>query len=81
MIVLYLTILIIGIALTIRLATWRSRHAITAGIGTSLAALAVLSGLSIGFLFAPLALLVIAAAAAPHLRSLSTTASERYDPA
>jgi hypothetical protein len=71
MIWLYLTILIIGIALTIRLAAWRSRHAITAGIGASFAGFAVLSGFSIGYIIAPVALLIIAAAAAPHLRSLS----------
>ena len=73
MIFLYLTILIIGIALTIRLAIWRSQHGITASIGTALAALAVLTGLGGGFIIAPIALLVIAAAAAPHLRSLSAT--------
>lgn len=71
MIWLYLTILAIGLALTIRLVTWRSRHAATAAIGTSLAALAVLSGLGSGFIIAPVALLIIAAAAVPHLRSLS----------
>ena len=74
MILLYLTILIIGLALTIRLASWRSQHAITAGIGTLLAAFAVLSGFSIGYLVAPLALLVIAAAATPHLESRSDSA-------
>ena len=67
MIWLYLTILGVGLALTLRLTAWRSRHAVTAGIGSSLAALAVLSGFSIGYLIAPWALLIIAAAAAPHL--------------
>ena len=71
MIWLYLTILILGITLTIRLAAWRSQHAITAGIGTLFAGLAVLSGFSIGYIIAPVALLMIAAAAVPHLRSLS----------
>ena len=74
MIWLYLTILIIGIALTIRLTVWRSRHGITAALGTSLAVLAVLSGFSIGYIVAPVALLIIAAAAAPHLRSLPDAA-------
>lgn len=71
MILLYLTILLAGIALTVRLATWRSRHAIAAGIGTFLAAFAILTGFSIGVFVAPLAVIVLAAAAAPHLRSRS----------
>ena len=68
MIWLYLTILLIGCGLTIRLATWRSRHVITAGAGTVLAAVAVLTGLSIGFVIAPLALAVLGAAVVPHLK-------------
>jgi hypothetical protein len=71
MILLYLTILLAGIALTIRLATWRSRHAITAGIGTLLAAFAILTGFSIGVFVAPVAVIVLAVAAAPHLSSRS----------
>jgi heme/copper-type cytochrome/quinol oxidase subunit 3 len=74
MIWLYVTILFVGIALTIRLATWRSRHAITASIGTLIAAFAILTGFSIGFIIAPVAVIVIAAAAAPHLRSLPDAA-------
>ena len=68
MIWLYLTILVVGCGLTIRLGTWRSRHVITAGIGTFLAAGAILTGFSIGFIIAPLALIILAFAAMPHLK-------------
>lgn len=71
MLLVYSTLLLAGLALTIRLATWRSRHAITAGIGTLLAAFAILTGFSIGVYVAPLAVIVLAVAAAPHLRSRS----------
>jgi hypothetical protein len=63
----YLAIFLVGLALTVRLAAWRSRHSITAGIGTALAGLAILSGFSIGWVIAPVALLVLALAVHPHL--------------
>ena len=68
MLLLYTAVAVIGLALTVRLVTWRSPHAITAGAGTVLAALAIVSGFSIGVYLAPIALLVLALAAAPHLR-------------
>ena len=68
MIGVYVAILLVGCGLTIRLGTWRSRHAITAAIGTVLAAFAILTGFSIGFMVAPLALIVLALAAMPHLK-------------
>ena len=71
MIWVYVTVLLVGLALTIRLAAWRSRHAITAGIGTLLAAFAIITGFSIGVYVAPLAVIVLALAAAPHLGSRS----------
>lgn len=64
----YITIVIVSIALTVRLASWRSPHALTAGIGTVFAVFALLAGFSIGFLIAPVALLTISAAVIPHLR-------------
>jgi hypothetical protein len=64
MILVYLTMVLVGLALTIRLATWRSRHTITAGIGSLLAVLAIVGGLSIGVYVAPLAVVVLAGAAA-----------------
>lgn len=68
MIWLYLTIFLIGCGLPIRLGAWRSRHVITAGVGTALAAFAILAGFSIGLIIAPLALVVLASAAVPHLK-------------
>ena len=58
-------------------AAYRSRQSITAGIGTALAGLAILSGLSIGWAIAPVALVVLALAAAPHLRPAPPPPNER----
>ena len=68
MLLLYLVIVLLGVALTARLAAWRSRHAWTAGAGTLLGVLAALGGFSIGPLVAPVALLALALAAGAHLR-------------
>jgi hypothetical protein len=68
MIWLCFTVFLIGCGLTLRLARWRSRHTYTAAAGTLLAALVILTGFSIGFVVAPVALLVIAAAVVPHLK-------------
>lgn len=68
MIWVYVTIVLLGLTLFIRLASWRSPHALTAGIGTVFAVLALLGGFSIGFVIAPVALLTLSAAVIPHLR-------------
>ena len=73
----YLAIFLVGLALTARLAAWHSRHSITAGIGTALAGLAILSGFSIGWAVAPVALVVLALAAAPHLSPVRPPPNER----
>ena len=74
MLILYVVIAVIGVALTTRLFMWRSRHAITAGIGTFLAVFAIISGFTIGWIVAPIALLVLAFAVARHLRPLDHSA-------
>jgi hypothetical protein len=74
MLLLYALLGLLGFALTARLMTWRSRHALTAGTGTALAALAIVTGFSIGVYLAPVALLVLALAAVPHLRPLDRAA-------
>jgi hypothetical protein len=73
----YLAIFLVGVALTARLAAWRSRQSITAGIGTALAGLAILSGFSIGWAIAPVSVVVLALAAAPHLSPVRPPLNER----
>ena len=67
MIGLYLLLVLSGIVVTAMLAVRRSRHAITAGVGTLVAILSVLSGFSIGIYLAPVALLLLLLAAR-HLK-------------
>jgi len=52
-----------GLVLTVLLARRRSRHALTAGAGVVLAALAALSAWSFGMFLAPVSLLLILVAA------------------
>ncbi len=67
MVWLYVALFVAGIVLTIKLGRRRSRHVITAAIGTALAFLAILAGFSIGVLLAPLAL-VLLLVCVPRLR-------------
>ena len=63
-ILIYLSSLVVaGLILTVLLARRRSRHAFTAGAGTLLGALGVLSGFSIGIFLAPASLLLLLVAA------------------
>ncbi len=59
----YLSLAIAGLVLTVLLARRRSRHALTAVVGTVLGGLAVLGGFSIGILLAPVSLVVLLVAA------------------
>jgi hypothetical protein len=59
----YLSLVFAGLILTVLLAHRRSRHAFTAGAGTLLGALAVLTGFSIGIFLAPASLLLLLVAA------------------
>ena len=67
MILLYLLLVLSGLVVTTMLAVRRSRHATTAGIGTLVAFLSILSGFSIGIFLAPVALLILLLAAR-HLK-------------
>jgi hypothetical protein len=67
MILLYLLLALSGIVVTTMLAVRRSGHAVTAGIGTLVAFLSILSGFSIGIYLAPVALLLLLLAAR-HLK-------------
>lgn len=68
MLLLYMVLAVLGAGLTARLLTWRSPHALTAGTGTILAALAIVTGFSIGIYVATVALLLLARAVLPHVQ-------------
>jgi hypothetical protein len=69
---LYVLMTLLGVVLTVLLASRRSRHVWTAGAGTVLAAFSVLSGFSIGVFVAPIALLLLLLAV-PQLRRRNRT--------
>lgn len=60
---LYLLMVLLGVVLTAMLSWRRSRHAVTAIIGTLLAVFAIITGFSIGIFVAPIALVVLGVAA------------------
>jgi hypothetical protein len=63
MTLIYLSLAVAGLILTVLLARRRSRHAFTAGFGMLLGALSVLSGFSIAVFLAPASLLLLLIAA------------------
>lgn len=73
MILVYLLLMFASTVLTVRLARQRSRHAITAGGATLLAALAVPTGFSIGIYLAAVAAM-LAIIAASKMRSVDDVA-------
>jgi hypothetical protein len=59
----YALLILTGLCLTVLLAHRRSRHAVTAGVGTVVAIVALLGGFSIGIYIFPVALVLLALSA------------------